>query len=145
MKHILHAPFSNTFHSNTIHYAHLHLHICNHLSKKMPQNKLQKKHFAKKCKNKTCRDALLPKSTSPKTNETSDSAHHNACTDYPHIYRVATIPTSFQPHPPQSIPRPHTQPHTQYFPQQTTIQVSPSTMTPRLHPTTFVSLSTIIE
>ncbi len=59
------------------------------------------KHFAKKCKNKTCRDALPPKNTFPKTNETSDSAHRNACTDYPHIYRVATIPTSFQPHPPQ--------------------------------------------
>ena len=26
--------------------------------------------------------------TSPKTNETSDSAHRDACTDYPHIYRV---------------------------------------------------------
>ena len=69
--------------------------------------KLQKKHFAKKCKNKSCRDALQPKNTSPKTNETSDNAHRNACADYPHItsqciYRVATIPTSFQPHPPQS-------------------------------------------
>ncbi len=66
-----------------------------------------KKHFAKKCKNKSCRDALPPKNTSPKTNETSDNAHRNACADYPHItsqciYRVATIPTSFQPHPPQS-------------------------------------------
>ena len=62
--------------------------------------------FAKKCKNKLCRDALPPKNSSPKTNETSNSAHHNACTDYPHItvqciYRVATVPTSFQPHPPQ--------------------------------------------
>ena len=41
--------------------------------------------------------------TFPKTNETSDNAHHNTCTDYPPItaqciYRVATIPTSFQPH-----------------------------------------------
>ena len=40
--------------------------------------------------------------TFPKTNETSDNAHHNTCTDYPPItaqciYRVATIPTSFQP------------------------------------------------
>ena len=31
------------------------------------------------------------------------------------IYRVATIPTSFQPHPPQSVPCPHTQQHTEYF------------------------------
>ena len=60
--------------------------------------------FAKKCKkNKSCRDGLPPKNTSPKTNETSHNAHCNACTDYPHItaqciYCVATIPTSFQPH-----------------------------------------------
>ena len=33
-----------------------------------------KKHFAKKCKNKSCRDGLPPKDTSPKTNETSDNA-----------------------------------------------------------------------
>ena len=32
---------------------------------------------------------------------------------------VATIPTSFQPHPPQSVPRPHTQLHAQYFLQHT--------------------------
>ena len=32
----------------------------------------RKKHFAIKCKNKSCRDALPPKNTSPKTNETSD-------------------------------------------------------------------------
>ena len=67
------------------------------LPKKKKQNKLQKKHFAKKYKNKSCRDALPPKNTSPKTNETSDNAHRNACADYPHItsqciYRVATIP-----------------------------------------------------
>ena len=29
-------------------------------------SKLQKKHFAIKCKNKSCRDALPPKNTSPK-------------------------------------------------------------------------------
>ena len=50
--------------------------------------------------------------------------HRNACTDYPHItaqciYCVATIPTSFQPHPPLSAPHPHTQLHTQYFLQHT--------------------------
>ena len=62
--------------------------------------------------------------TFPKANETSDNAHHNTCTDYPPItaqciYRVATIPTSFQPHPPQYVARPHTQLHTQYLLQHT--------------------------
>ena len=50
--------------------------------------------------------------------------HRNACTDYPHItaqciYCVATIPISFQPHPPLSAPHSHTQLHTQYFLQHT--------------------------
>ena len=40
------------------------------------------------------------------------------------IYSVATIPTSFQPHPPQSVPHPHTQLHTQYFLQ----HIRPSTI-----------------
>ena len=94
---------------------------------KKPQNKFQKKHFAKKCKNKSCRDALPSKNTSPKTNETSGSAHRNACTDYPHctaqcIYRIATIPTSFQPHPPQSVPCPlNCTPNTSLNTQQSTI------------------------
>jgi len=75
------------------------------------------------------------KNASPKTNETSDNAHCNACTDYPHItaqciYCVATIPTSFQPHPPLSAPRPHTQLHTQYFLQHT----QPSTIIIIYHP-----------
>jgi len=83
---------------------------------KTPQNKLQKKHFAKKCKNKSCRDALPPKNTSPKSNETSDNAHHSACADYPHItsqciYRVATIPTFFQTHPLNSHHAPYSTAH----------------------------------
>ena len=44
---------------------------------------LQKRDSTKKCKNKSCRNALPPTNTSPKTNETSNNAHHNACTDYP--------------------------------------------------------------
>ena len=92
----------------------------------MPTYKLQKKHFAKKRKNKSSRDALPPKTTSQKTNETSDCAHHNACTHYQHnalFYHihVPTIPTSFQPHPPQCVPHPHTQLPIQYFLQYTTI------------------------
>ena len=71
------------------------------------------KALSKKCKNQSCRDALPAKNTSPKTNETSDNAHRKACTDYPHItarciYRVPTIPTSFQPHPSQTIPHTRT-------------------------------------
>ena len=37
--------------------------------------KLQKEHSAKKCKNQSCRDALIPQNTAPKTNETSDNVH----------------------------------------------------------------------
>ena len=122
-RNIYYTHHSQTLFIPTPSTMHIYTYTCYHL-KKMPQNKLQKKHFAKKCKNKSCRDALPPKNTSPKTNETSDSAHHNACTDYPHItaqciYRVATIPTSFQPHPPQSVPRPFN--CTPKLPQHTTI------------------------
>ena len=58
------------------------------------------------------------------------STHHSAMRSY-----HDTIPTSFQPHPPLSIPRPHacSSEHLQHtnHPQR-----SQSTMTPRLHPTT---------
>ena len=71
--------------------------------KNTPKQVTEKVLFQKKGKNKSyaCRDAFPPKHTSPKTNETSDDAHCNACTDYPHIisqciYRVATISTSYQ-------------------------------------------------
>ena len=82
--------------------------------KKHPKQDIEKALY-KKCKKHSCRDALPPrKNTSPKTKETSDNAHRKACTDYPHmtaecIYCVPTIPTSFQPHPPQTGPHPHTQ------------------------------------
>ena len=64
--------------------------------------------LSKKYKNRSCRDALPAKNTSPKTNKTSDNAHRKACTDYPHItarcvYRAPTIPTSFQPHPSNDV------------------------------------------
>ena len=74
----------------------------------LKSKQVTEKALSKKCKNQSCRDALPAKNTSPKTNETSDNAHRKACTDYPHItarciYRVPTIPTSFQPHPSNDI------------------------------------------
>ena len=76
-------------------------------------SKLHKKHFTKKCTIHSCRDALPQKSTSPKNKETSccHNTYFEACTDQLHItvrcvYEVTTIPTSFQPHTPQSIPHP---------------------------------------
>ena len=58
--------------------------------------KVTEKALSKKCRNQSCRDALPAKNTSPKTNETSESAHRKACTDYPHItarciYRVPQL------------------------------------------------------
>ena len=76
----------------------LHLHICYHLHKNI-QNKLQKKHFAKKCKNKSCRDALPPKNTSPKTNETSDNAHRTAMhVQTTHTFIAMHLPHSYHPY-----------------------------------------------
>ena len=86
--------------------------------------------------------------TFPKINETSDNAHHNTYTDYPPItaqciYRVATIPTSFQPHPPQYVAHPHTQLHTQYLLQHTQlfilITINQDTLSPsNNHPYIFI-------
>ena len=146
----MHHPQTHSIPTPSLHHAYLHQHILLPLPKKNAPNKLQKKHFTKKCKNKSCRDALPPKNTSPKTNETSDNAHHNACIDYPHItaqciYRVATILTSFN----------HTHHNLYHAPilnctfntsfNEHKHPQSSSTMTPRLHPTTtLTSLSTII-
>ena len=65
--------------------------------------------------------------------------HRNACTDYPHItaqciYCIATIPTSFQPHPSLFAPHPHTQLHTQYFLQHTPPSTIITIKYPPLHP-----------
>ena len=49
---------------------------------------------------------------------TTHTSQHNAL--FYHVH-VPTIPTSFQPHPPQSCITPHTKLHTQYFLQYTTI------------------------
>ena len=133
------------FHSNTIHHTHNHLHTFTSTSKKHPKTSYRKSTLPKSA-NKSCRDALQPKNTSPKTNETSNNVHRNACAYYPHItsqciYRVATIPTSFQPHPPQSVSCPHTKLHTQYFLQHTQPSIiinqttsPPTTTVTPLHP-----------
>ena len=121
----VHTTSSNTFFLTlSTSYTHLHLHICYLLPKNGPKQ-VTEKHFAKKCKNKSRRDVLPPK-TLPKKPMKQATMHTtmHAQTSYSHITvqcicRVATIPTSFQPHPPQSIPHPHTQLHTQYFLQHT--------------------------
>ena len=52
--------------------------------KKAPQNKLQRKHFTKKCVIHSYRDALPQKSTSPKTKETSYC--HNTYFSYNYVH-----------------------------------------------------------
>ena len=108
---LLHTPSSNTFHSNTIHHAHLHLHICYyHLPKNAPKQIKEK--VCKKCETShvgmhSHQQTLSQKPMKQATMhiamhaQTTHTSQRNAFTA-----RVATIPTSFQPHPPQSVPRP---------------------------------------
>ena len=99
--------------------------------------KLQKKHFAKKCKNKSCRDALPPKNIAPKTNETSNHAHRKACIDYTHHSAMHLLhsyhPYIFPTTPTQSIPHPilNCTPNTsQHTPPSTIITINHNTSFP---------------
>ena len=67
--------------SNTIHQKFTLTHLLP-LPKKCPKTSYRKKHFAIKCKNMSCRDALPPKNTSLETNENNDYAHLNTCTHH---------------------------------------------------------------
>ena len=112
---ILHASSSNTLYPNTIPTpTHLHQHICYHLPKNTPK-KLQKKHFAKKCKNKLCRDALPPKTLLQKpmkqatvhTTMHAQTTHTSQCNDMHlprshHPYIFPTTPTTICTIPPYS-------------------------------------------
>ncbi len=97
----------------------LHLHIYTNTfvttSQKTPQNKLQKKHFAKKCKNKLCRDALPPKTLLQKpmkqatvhTTMHAQTTHTSQCNDMHlprshHPYIFPTTPTTICTIPPYS-------------------------------------------
>ena len=111
---------SNTLYPNTIPTpTHLHQHIYTNTfvttSQKTPQNKLQKKHFAKKCKNKLCRDALPPKTLLQKpmkqatvhTTMHAQTTHTSQCNDMHlprshHPYIFPTTPTTICTIPPYS-------------------------------------------
>ena len=100
----------------------------------------------KSAKNQSCRDALPPKNTVPKTNETSNNAHQKACTDYTH-HSAMHLPRSYHPYifpttPTQSVPHPYSTAHPILLNTHHRPQSSPSTTTTHLHPT---SLSTIIS
>ena len=112
---ILHASSSNTLYPNTILHLHIYTNTFVTTSQKTPQNKLQKKHFAKKCKNKLCRDALPPKTLLQKpmkqatvhTTMLAQTTHTSQCNDMHlprshHPYIFPTTPTTICTIPPYS-------------------------------------------
>ena len=84
------------------------------ISQKNAPKQVTEKALSKKCKNQSCRDAL-PAKTLPQKPTKQATMHTGRHAQTTHtitarcIYRVPTIPTSFQPHPPQTIPHTHTQ------------------------------------
>ena len=105
-------------------------------SQKMPQNKLQKKHFAKKCKNKSCRDALPPKNTSTKTQQgRMHTAMHAQTT---HTSQRNDLPRSYLPYIFPSTPATihTTPPYSTAHPilQHTAITINHDTLSPSNHP-----------
>ncbi len=137
------APSSNKFLSNTMR---IYTYTFVTTSQKCPKTSYRKSTLPKSAKNQSCRDALPPKNTAPKTNETSNNAHQKACTDYTH-HSAMHLPRSYHPYifpttPTQSVPHPYSTAHPILLNTHHRPQSSPSTTTTHLNPT---SLSTIIS
>ena len=129
-------PMHTSDNPQPLHIFKMHSHACtrfphsNPLTPSLPpqkshRNKLSKKHFTKKCKNRSCRDALPPKNTSLKTNETSCNEHRNVFTQWlpslhlsnhktvlfiPHSHAQQLHAHCFRHHP-HHHPRHHQTPH----------------------------------